>query len=33
MQEETKMNGQNYAPNSLSAGKVPSLSIAGSEFG
>ena len=33
MQEETKVYGQVYAPASLPAGKVPSLSIGCSKFG
>jgi len=33
MQEGTKLNGQGHAPVSLPAGKVPSFSIGGSEFG
>jgi len=33
MQEGTKLNDQGHAPVSLPAGKVPSFSIGGSEFG
>jgi hypothetical protein len=33
MEEETTVNGQGYAAVPLSAGIVPSLSIAVSEFG